>query len=465
MEKEYAKLGKVIDGGFCIGCGGCAFVSPDSFKMKLNDSGNWVPTQHGPGALGIEMLCPMSGESENETEIASRLFPGLPEDSLIGRYGFCGAGWVKENDFRTKGGSGGMVSWLLTKLIESGEVDGVIHVVGASDVLEPDEDVMFGYGVSESVSEIRRGAKSRYYPIEMSKVLEFLSRTKKRYAFVGIPCFVKALRLLQKAGKIEEGRVVYAIGLVCGHLKSKYFADLLAWQKGVEPKLLRTMDFRKKRNSGLASQYDFEMTYVNGDRREQKSYPMAGVIGKDWGLGLMKNFACEFCDDVMAECSDVVIGDAWLPKYVDDPRGANVVVVRNSAILKIFEDGSRSGALHLDAIEVADVIRSQSSGLSHRREGLGYRLSIWGQNKWVPRKRVEPSSNLSNKRKSIYKCRLDIAAYSSSVFFEAMRVKSFDYFMMTMKPMMDTYSRLYFWDRVKRKAKKVHGSLLAKLSR
>ena len=46
----------------------------------------------------------------------------------------------------------------------------------------------------------------------------------------------------------------------------------------------------------------------------------------------MKYKACDFCEDVFGYCADVVLGDAWLPKYNKDPKGDNVVIVRNEEI-------------------------------------------------------------------------------------------------------------------------------------
>ena len=43
----------------------------------------------------------------------------------------------------------------------------------------------------ETPEEVLAGAKSRYYPIEMSKVMDFIKNNEGRYAFVGIPCFIK----------------------------------------------------------------------------------------------------------------------------------------------------------------------------------------------------------------------------------------------------------------------------------
>jgi coenzyme F420-reducing hydrogenase beta subunit len=44
-----------------------------------------------------------------------------------------------------------------------------------------------------------------------------------------------------------------------------------------------------------------------------------------WGAGFFQNSACNYCDDVVAETSDIAFGDAWVEPYSSDGRGTNVV--------------------------------------------------------------------------------------------------------------------------------------------
>ncbi len=77
-----------------------------------------------------------------------------------------------------------MVSWLASKMLEDGLVDAVIHVKDG-----PDPEHMYTYQVSHSVDELKTGAKSKYYPIEMSEVLSYVREHDGKYLFIGIPCF------------------------------------------------------------------------------------------------------------------------------------------------------------------------------------------------------------------------------------------------------------------------------------
>ncbi|WP_330970821.1 coenzyme F420 hydrogenase/dehydrogenase beta subunit N-terminal domain-containing protein, partial [Lysobacter sp. A3-1-A15] len=114
----------------------------------------------------------------------------------VGRFEAAYVGHVAEQDFRLRGSSGGMVSWVATELLRKGMIDAVAHVVAAE---QPDrEGRFFRYRISRSARDVRAGAQSRYYPVEMSEVLEAIAAEPGRYAVVGIPCFIKAVQLLRR---------------------------------------------------------------------------------------------------------------------------------------------------------------------------------------------------------------------------------------------------------------------------
>jgi len=46
---------------------------------------------------------------------------------------------------------------------------------------------------------------------------------------------------------------------------------------------------------------------------------------------------------VFAETADVVLGDAWLPEYVQDSDGTNVVVTRNQDIRQLIVKARTEG--------------------------------------------------------------------------------------------------------------------------
>ena len=288
------------------------------------------------------------------------------------------------------GSSGGGVSWLLKEMLEQNIIDGVIHVKESES-----KDIIFEYSVSHSLNEIRSGAKSRYYPIELSNAISKIREQAegKRYAVVGIPCFIKGLRNLAMNDDDINKKIKFYIGIVCGHLKSRNFASLFAWQHGILPERLINIDFRYKIKSNDAALYAVKLTYKDskGNEKIKITDTASELYGTDWGLGFFKYKACDYCDDILAETADVVFGDAWVPGYREDWRGDNIVVVRNESISKIVKNGISNSKLKFDKVDKSLIHKTQSGSIRHRRRGLAYRLKAKkSDNIWTPKKRILP---------------------------------------------------------------------------
>lgn len=329
----------VVSGGFCVGCGACAAVEPGRYRMSENREGELVAEPAGVGDdTRFAEVCPFADEGPNEDELADELFGGVPgvAREVTGQTLACYAGHVAESSYRRDGSSGGLASWVLCELLATGAIDAVVHVQEGDSPRE-----LFRFGVSRSVEEVRRGAKSRYYPVEMSRALQEIRSTPGRYAVVGVPCFVKAVRRAAKVDPVLARRIKFCFAIFCGHLKSKRFADAIACEAGVEPGELRGLDFRHKVPGRPANQYAARLTTEEG----VVVAPMNSLQTGNWGVGLFKLRACDYCDDVFGEVADLCVGDAWLPEYVGDSRGANVCVVRHPALAKLLADAIHAGRL------------------------------------------------------------------------------------------------------------------------
>ncbi|MCA1031326.1 Coenzyme F420 hydrogenase/dehydrogenase, beta subunit C-terminal domain [Bacillus timonensis] len=439
-------LSTVVQNDYCVGCGICASVEGSPLKMGLDDNGKYIPTintdqNNNINDVDVLSTCPFSNNSKNESEISTQLYSrikGIKYNENIGYYIKSYAGYVKEGDFREKGSSGGMGTWIATQLLKKNLVDGIIHVKEAG---KNQENILFNYSISNSIQELTKGAKSKYYPIEMSEVIDFIRKNKGKYALIGIPCFIKSLRLLADNDKVVNERIIFTIGLVCGHLKTDMFAKSMAWQMGIKPKQLVGIDFRMKLEGENASNYGVKAIGVDEGKEIIKSSPTNELYTTDWGHGFFKYKACDFCDDVLAETADITIGDAWLPEYIKDSQGTNVIVVRNQIILDLMEENQSE--LQLNEINESEVYESQSGGFRHRKQGLSYRLYLKDQNnEWRPIKRVEASDSLSTKRKKIYKKRITLYEESFKAYKKAEKNEDFNIFIKHMDPIIKDYNKL-----------------------
>lgn len=416
MSKWYSPK-DIVQSGLCIGCGSCVAQSGlSNTKMQLDHCGELKPKGssdwYRKKTEAFSRTCPFSPVAQNETELAGTMFfDAKQKDIYSGNFQSAYVGYAAEDDFRMKGSSGGMVSWVATELLRKGLVDGVAHVVASSDPQK--EGNYFHYKISRTEDEIREGAKSRYYPIELSQILKTIEEVPGRYAVVGIPCFIKAVRLLQQNNPVFRERIKFTLGLFCGHMKSARFIESFAWQMKVPVDQIAKVEFRYKDPGRPANWYNAMLTLKDGTVVNRDWWHLADG---DWGAGFFMNHACNFCDDVTAETADVSFGDAWVEPYSSDGKGTNVVVVRSKIVEQLISDAIHEGRLQLDEVDGKFVEQSQAAGFRQRREGLAYRLT-WATKKIKPVKRVAPDFlSPAKQRKIIYRLRYYISKWSHRMF-------------------------------------------------
>ena len=349
--------------------------------------------------------CPFSPAAANEDDIARERFAEAPQaDDRLGRFVTNYVGYAIEDPFRRNGSSGGLTSWVAAELLRNGTIDGIAHVAPA----DPDSGHFFAYRISRSLDELSQGAKSRYYPVELSSVLREIRDVPGRYAVIGVPCFIKAVHLLRRLDPTVRERVTHTLGLFCGHQKSAAMVESFAWQLGTEIDRVRALDYRIKDESRPPNWYRAHLELKDGSVAAKDWWHLADG---DWGAGFFQNPACDYCDDVVAETADVSFGDAWVEPYSSDGRGTNVMVVRSAAVAAMIEEARREGRLQLQEVDADFIANTQAAGLRHRRSGLAYRLT-WNKRGVRPRKRVEPSNDLPLRRKLVYRLRFEIARRS-----------------------------------------------------
>ncbi|MDB5613222.1 MAG: coenzyme hydrogenase [Devosia sp.] len=375
-------------------------------QFKPAGSPAFLDTQSGR----IAALCPFSPVARNEDEIAALRFPDAPmEDDRLGWFEAAYVGAVSEGEYRSNGSSGGMVSWVAAELLRRGLVDGVAHV-------QPSEDGrFFRYAISRTVDAVQSGAKSRYYPVELSGVLDEIRHVPGRYAIVGIPCFIKAVHLSRAQDEVLAERISYTLGLFCGHMKSARLVESFAWQMDTAIEAVAQPQFRIKGPERPANWYTAQLSLKDGSVRQKDWWHLADG---DWGAGFFQNSACNFCDDVVAETADISFGDAWVEPYSSDWRGTNVVVTRMPQLRSILEEAIADGRLDLRTVDADYVANTQAAGFRQRREGLAYRLS-WQRRGLKPRKRFSERTDLPLQRKLIYRLRYATSAWSHRMFWLA----------------------------------------------
>ncbi|MCJ1706814.1 Coenzyme F420 hydrogenase/dehydrogenase, beta subunit C-terminal domain [Microbacterium sp. VKM Ac-2923] len=453
----------VIERNMCVGCGACGVATGGRIPVTIRPRGYYEADIAGASPADLataSRVCPFTNESEDEDTVAHRLFPDLPKDGRIGHHRSLFAGRVADDGEIPFSSSGGLTSWTASRLLERGLIDGVIHV---GNVEQP----MFGYVVSTTIGELRDGRKSKYYPATFDEVLRGIRGDGRRYAFIGIPCAVKALRHVTEQDSTLRDQIAFCLGIVCGHLKTMAYPESFAWQLGIAPDELETVDFRIKDPSLTSRQYKFGARAKGSDRFEEAQ--TLSLVGGSWGHAVFQLNACNYCDDVFAETADVVFGDAWLSKYEIDWRGTNVVVTRNEVIDEILRAGAQVGQITLEELDPDSVAKTQAGNYRHRRDGLAVRLADDdADGSWRPDKRVKPGyDHVSEERVGLIRNRRNLSEVSQTAFADAKEARDLNVYLNAIKPLIDSYqsqTKMTFVTRVRNKIQRESWKLIRKVS-
>lgn len=286
------------------------------------------------------------------------------------------------------------VEWVhgyLKSFSKEGLLMALIHVKPAND----GDGIMSKYAISRTVEEIQAGVKTKCYPVELSEVLKIVLASPGKYAVIGISSFIMEVHRLAKYNPIIKERIVFTIGLICGHQKTTKYAEALAWECGIPPGDITEINFRKKIDGLPASEYAVEISGIIDGKVVTFSRRHDRFFSSHWGHGFFKSQFSDYTDDAFNETADVSLGDAWLSEYVEDSKGNNVVIIRNEVIDQIILEGISSGKLHLDELSEQKILESQSGLVHHIRDELPYRLfNKDKKQEWRPQERFSASNNI-----------------------------------------------------------------------
>ena len=429
----------VVKNDLCVGCGICVYKCPsNALEMAWDKNGFLFPkvisSCDSEGAC-LE-VCPFNpipkDEVRTENEIAELFLETENHHQKIGKYKQIYAGFSTE--FRLSSSSGGLGTYISTKLLENKIVD---HIFSIKESSEP--GIFYQYSVSSSKSDLLQASKTRYFPVTLATVFSEINQLEGKIAVVGVACFIKAIRLAQHSEPKLKEKIPFLIGIICGGLKSSFFTEYLASKIAVEIKNIQKPQFRKKDFSSTANDYSFSCSDEN---EEEKSIKMK-TVGDMWGTGLFKANACDFCEDVTTELADISLGDAWLDPFDKDGKGTNVIVTRSLLAENLIKEGIKNKDLEVDFLPLEIFLSSQQGSFNHRHKGLPARIKLAKKrNQLVPPKRYE-NETVGWDFKWVQKQRMKVRAESLAVWQHKKEASVFDETMQKPLEKLNFYTKIY----------------------
>jgi len=251
-------------------------------------------------------------------------------------------------------------------------IDGAV-VVGTDE----GEPMLTKAFVARSREEVLVGAKSKYAPVNLAPALREVVDIPGRYALVGLPCHVLALRRAQAVNNALKDRIVLTISLLCGHGTSYHFTEYLLARQGIEPRTVCAIDYREKATDG--HYFALRTTTRNprtGERNEFRLPFPNTAYGLAWTNLFFSLRRCTLCGDFAGEWSDLSCGDAWLPEYREEPEGRSVLISRSALSESLIDQMQKGNLIKIEAISPERVAACQAIAIRFKKDGLKARLRL-----------------------------------------------------------------------------------------
>lgn len=334
----------------CIGCGLCEAVFRNNAEVRINSQGFYRPYfNEKPDMNLLNKICPLNNNSQ---DYSSNIW-GVYESVYLGH--------SKDDLIREQGSSGGVITQSLIYLLDNKIVDAVIHIGASTD--NPTENVIY---VNSSRKEVLKNAGSRYSPsAPLTRIDEYLKLDKK-YAFVGKPCDVRALRNYAKVNKHVDEKILYAFSFFCMGTPSYLGTDKLIQELGFDKNNIKDLRYRGNGWPGSATAVD------------DKGNSSSMSYSKSWGTitGEFLQPYCRWCADGVGEFADVSCGDAWYlddnlkPKF-DEADGRNVVFARNLKGQELLNEMIEAGVIELnDFSKDIELLKYMNYSQHHRKSTM-----------------------------------------------------------------------------------------------
>lgn len=356
-------LSRVAKGDLCAGCGACAALAPGKVMMAVAAPGFMRPIQSAPLSIqeeeGISAVCPGLSQTVEAQERWNPVLWGPYVEVMIGH--------ATDDSIRFAGASGGALSAVLMHLIDSGTVDAVVQTTASAE---------FPIGNIPIISTDKKGitaaAGSRYAPSapleEINAQVEANRVNGTRYAFVGKPCDVAAMRAMCARNPEVAATFPVILSFFCAGVPSHEGGREVLAKLGTT--LDQTSRFRFRGNGwpGQAT-----ATAHDGTKRSMSYHDSWGGI-----LSRHVQMRCKLCADGTGTAADIVCADAWksdtagYPLF-DEAPGISLIMARTSLGAQLVAEACTAGRIKTQAFDISDLTSIQV-GQRDRRRALLARL-------------------------------------------------------------------------------------------
>ncbi|MDD9821569.1 MAG: Coenzyme F420 hydrogenase/dehydrogenase, beta subunit C-terminal domain [Gammaproteobacteria bacterium] len=340
------RMNAISEQGLCIGCGLCqAVAGRDKIRIMKTASGDERPVVVDAEALDdatvdkIYAVCPglhVEGLPQRQLTRATAV------DKIWGPHLRIARAWAGDARTRFEGSTAGVLTALAQFILDDNRADFILHVKAST--AEP----TFGERhLSFTVADVLEGAGSRYGPAAPLADVDAVLARGQRFAFIGKPCDIAALRNLARFDARVDKLVKYFLTPVCGGYMPPAALDKFLARKNIARADITAMRYRGR---GCPGPTRVETMDAAGGAAHEFDY--LDVWGDD-ASGWQLPFRCKICPDGIGEAADIAAADTWhggspTPEEVKTDPGVNAVIARTAAGAELLNAAAAAGAVVIE---------------------------------------------------------------------------------------------------------------------
>lgn len=357
-KRERYTVAKVVKEGLCTSCGICAGACHNECICFHYGQERNVPVVDTNTCLSCGLcyeVCPGKGIALNDfSEVLFAHEDGIKHDDYAGHYLHAYVGHSTNKDIRYHCATGGMVTHILTWLLENRIIDGAVVVrYKKGNPFEPEPFI------ATTTEEIWDSRSSKYVVLSMDLVAQQVAKgSYKSIVVVGLPCQIQGWRKLASKNKKVRDAIKGYFAIYCSVNKTKQSMEYYPQRYQINKSEVGRFAFR---DDGCLGYMKFENKQGNVIKR---------IPYKSFWFGTHSFFTnprCLMCIDQLGELADISFGDIHIKPYSDDIIGTNSIVVRSSYWDVLLGQCMKEGAITFDEIPVETLVRSQVYAKAYKK--------------------------------------------------------------------------------------------------
>lgn len=365
-------LRTIVENGQCNGCGACvSALGRNDITMRISEDGYLRPT---PSSLNpteqniVHNVC--AGQTiQHGTELTNGSY-----HPLWGNIRMLATGHATDPEVRHRGSSGGVISALCLALVESGDVEFILSTsASTTDPL----NTMTQPNASREM--VLAAAGSRYAPSAPLAELEYHLAEGRRFAVVGKPCDIAALRRMAQHDPRIDAQIPYKFAFFCAGVPSRLGTLKVLEALGVKEEEVVSFQYRGNGWPGLTK------AVTKSGREASMDY------NGSWGTILNKylQFRCKICPDGTGEFADIACADAWYGQdgYPDftERDGRSLIIARTAAGQQLLDRAMAARRILTEPLDVEQIALMQPYQVTRKRNVLARAMGVWLARRQVPR--------------------------------------------------------------------------------